>query len=109
MTGRNRAPMCRCISVEAAVLAKIATLYPLGLAVTGKGDHYDFVSRYFAPGTGIPADPVTGSTHATLVPYWAKKLGKLSLSAFQCANRGGHLGCELRGDRVFSPAVPLPS
>ncbi|HEV3246748.1 MAG TPA: PhzF family phenazine biosynthesis protein, partial [Beijerinckiaceae bacterium] len=58
------------------------------------------VSRYFAPGAGIPEDPVTGSTHATLVPYWAKKLGKLSLSAFQCSHRGGHLGCELRGDRV---------
>jgi PhzF family phenazine biosynthesis protein len=81
-------------------LAKIATLHPLGLAVTGKGDHYDFVSRYFAPGARIPEDPVTGSTHATLVPYWAKKLGKLSLSAFQCSHRGGHLGCELRGDRV---------
>jgi PhzF family phenazine biosynthesis protein len=82
-------------------LATIATLHPLGLAVTGKGDRHDFVSRYFAPGAGIPEDPVTGSTHATLVPYWAKKLGKLSLSAFQCSRRGGHLGCELRGDRVL--------
>lgn len=67
MTGRNRALMCRFTSVEAAVLVKIATLHPLGLAVTGKGDHYDFVSRYFSPGAGIPEDPVTGSTHATLV------------------------------------------
>ena len=82
-------------------LVKIATLHPLGLAITGKGDLCDFVSRYFAPGAGIPEDPVTGSTHATLVPYWAKKLGRLSLLAFQCSHRGGHLGCELRGDRVL--------
>jgi predicted PhzF superfamily epimerase YddE/YHI9 len=82
-------------------LAKIATIHPLGMAVTAKGDHYDFVSRYFAPGAGIPEDPVTGSIHATLVPHWAKKLGKQSLSAFQCSQRGGYLDCELKGDRVL--------
>jgi PhzF family phenazine biosynthesis protein len=82
-------------------LLKISTLHPLGLVVTGRGDTHDFVSRYFIPGAGIPEDPVTGSIHATLVPYWASKLGKRSLSAFQCSRRGGHLICELAGDRVL--------
>jgi PhzF family phenazine biosynthesis protein len=79
----------------------IAGLFPLGLAVTARGEGHDFVSRYFAPGAGIPEDPVTGSTHATLVPYWAGKLGKERLSAFQCSRRGGRLLCELAGDRVL--------
>lgn len=82
-------------------LAKIATLKQQGLVITGKSGTYDFVSRYFAPGAGIPEDPVTGSIHATLVPYWAAKLGKTKLSAFQASERGGHLLCELAGDRVL--------
>ncbi|MFE0018986.1 PhzF family phenazine biosynthesis protein [Mesorhizobium sp. NPDC059054] len=82
-------------------LVKIATLKSQGLVITGKSDTYDFVSRYFAPGAGIPEDPVTGSIHATLVPYWADKLGKIHLSAFQASARGGHLLCELSGDRVL--------
>lgn len=82
-------------------LAKIAMLEHQGLVITGKSDTYDFVSRYFAPGAGIPEDPVTGSIHATLVPYWAKKLGKSRLSAFQASVRGGHLLCEQAGDRVL--------
>lgn len=82
-------------------LAKIATLKSQGLVITGKSDTHDFVSRYFAPGAGIPEDPVTGSIHATLVPYWANKLGKTRLSAFQASARGGHLLCELAGDRVL--------
>ncbi|PLP57138.1 PhzF family phenazine biosynthesis protein [Mesorhizobium loti] len=92
---------------EAAVRAfvpdmtRIATLNLQGLVITGKSDGYDFVSRYFAPGVGIPEDPVTGSIHATLVPYWADKLGKTRLSAFQASARGGHLLCELAGDRVL--------
>ena len=60
----------------------------------------DFVSRYFAPHAGIPEDPVTGSAHCTLVPYWAKRLGKTSLHARQISKRGGELFCELNGDRV---------
>jgi len=80
---------------------KIGQLHALGLVVTGKGDAYDFVSRYFAPAAGVPEDPVTGSIHATLVPYWAKKLGKPKLSAYQCSRRGGRLMCELSGDRVL--------
>jgi len=82
-------------------LAKIATLKLQGLVITGKSNTHDFVSRYFAPGAGIPEDPVTGSIHATLVPHWAGKLGKTRLSAFQVSARGGHLLCELAGDRVL--------
>lgn len=82
-------------------LTKIATLKLQGLVITGRSDSYDFVSRYFAPGVGIPEDPVTGSIHATLVPYWAEKLGRNYLSAFQASARGGHLLCELSGDRIL--------
>ena len=80
---------------------KIAALDPLGLVITARGDSHDFVSRCFFPGAGIPEDPVTGSAHATLVPYWANKLGKTRLSAFQCSRRGGRLDCELAGGRVL--------
>jgi predicted PhzF superfamily epimerase YddE/YHI9 len=69
--------------------------------ITARGSSHDFVSRYFAAGSGIPEDPVTGSIHATLVPYWAQKIGKNKLSAYQASARGGHLGCELKGDRVL--------
>lgn len=81
--------------------ARIATLFPLGLAITASGREHDFVSRYFAPGAGIPEDPVTGSIHATLVPYWAERLGKTDLSAYQASRRGGHLRCRLERDRVL--------
>lgn len=81
-------------------LARVATLFPFGLCVTAAGDQHDFVSRYFAPGAGIPEDPVTGSTHTTLVPHWASRLGRMELSAFQCSKRGGELKCELDGPRV---------
>jgi predicted PhzF superfamily epimerase YddE/YHI9 len=59
----------------------------------------DFVSRAFAPAAGINEDPATGSTHCTLTPYWAEKLGKRSLHAYQVSARGGELFCEDRGDR----------
>jgi len=68
--------------------------------VTATGDHSDFVSRFFAPRGGIPEDPVTGSAHCTLIPFWAKRFGKNSLYALQVSRRGGELFCELRGDRV---------
>lgn len=64
-------------------------------------DVVDFVSRYFAPFAGISEDPVTGSAHTTLVPYWASKLGKTTLLAHQVSKRGGQLFCELKGGRVF--------
>jgi PhzF family phenazine biosynthesis protein len=68
--------------------------------VTAKGDSSDFVSRFFAPEVGVNEDPVTGSAHCTLIPYWAEKLGKTELFARQVSSRGGELFCELRGDRV---------
>jgi len=67
---------------------------------TARGTDCDFVSRFFAPGYGIPEDPVTGSAHCTLVPYWAGRLGKARLHARQVSSRGGELYCELRDDRV---------
>jgi predicted PhzF superfamily epimerase YddE/YHI9 len=82
-------------------LHRIEAFHPLGVVITARGQAHDFVSRYFVPGAGIPEDPVTGSIHATLVPYWAEKLGKTHLSAFQCSQRGGHLLCDLAADRVL--------
>jgi predicted PhzF superfamily epimerase YddE/YHI9 len=73
-----------------------------GIIVTAPGGDTgtDFVSRFFAPAAGIPEDPVTGSAHCTLVPYWAARLGKTRLSARQISRRGGDLACELVSDRV---------
>lgn len=71
-----------------------------GVIVTARGEQHDFVSRYFAPAIGIAEDPVTGSTHCALIPYWANRLGKDVLSAYQCSERGGALFCRLEGDRV---------
>ncbi|TVZ16304.1 PhzF family phenazine biosynthesis protein [Maribacter sp. MAR_2009_72] len=71
-----------------------------GVIITSKGNEVDFVSRFFAPQCGIPEDPVTGSAHTTLTPYWSKKLNKKSLSAKQLSERGGDIQCEYLGDRV---------
>lgn len=71
-----------------------------GVIVTARGTDCDFVSRFFAPAAGIDEDPVTGSAHCRLVPYWARKLGKTRLHARQVSARGGELWCELKGDRV---------
>lgn len=81
-------------------MAALARLPGLGVIVTAPGERHDFVSRYFAPGIGIPEDPVTGSTHCSLIPYWAARLGKSELQAFQCSTRGGELFCRLEGERV---------
>ena len=67
---------------------------------TAPGKGCDFVSRFFAPAKGVPEDPVTGSAHCTLIPYWAARLGKNQLRARQISQRGGELFCELRDDRV---------
>lgn len=82
--------------------AAIARLPWPGVIITAKGDseQYDFVSRYFAPAIGISEDPVTGSTHCSLIPYWSARLNKFSLTAFQASARGGELFCRLEGDRV---------
>lgn len=72
-----------------------------GIIVTAPGNRHDFVARFFAAGTGIPEDPVTGSAYTKLVPYWAKRLGKNTLRARQLSKRGGELWLELRQDRVL--------
>jgi len=70
------------------------------IIITAKGNKVDFVSRFFAPTAGIDEDPVTGSAHSQLIPYWAARLGKNKLHALQLSQRGGELWCELSGDRV---------
>ena len=72
-----------------------------GVIVTAGGEEADFVSRFFAPKFGIDEDPVTGSSHCALIPYWSHKLGKGKLRALQVSQRGGELFCEDRGDRVL--------
>ena len=78
----------------------ISQLEAFALIASAPGRDVDFVSRFFAPRAGIPEDPVTGSAHCTLVPYWAARLNKRKLIAKQLSARGGDLMCELRGDRV---------
>ncbi len=83
-------------------LAAVARLDRSGVIVTapGVGGAYDFVSRYFAPAKGVPEDPVTGAAHCMLAPYWAARLKKTSMRAFQASRRGGEIGCRVAGDRV---------
>lgn len=71
-----------------------------GIVVTAEGNDCDFVSRYFAPSMGIYEDPVTGSAHTLLAPFWGKRLGKSSLNARQISKRGGNIQCNQKGDRV---------
>ena len=75
-------------------------LHPFAVSVSAPGKDADFVSRYFAPGYGIPEDPVTGSAHCALTPYWSGRLGKPTLHARQRSKRGGELWCEMAGERV---------
>lgn len=72
-----------------------------GIMVTANGNEVDFVSRFFAPAVGVNEDPVTGSAHTTLIPFWANKLDKMELTALQLSARGGQLWCTLFGNRVF--------
>jgi predicted PhzF superfamily epimerase YddE/YHI9 len=72
-----------------------------GTIITAPGETSDFVSRFFAPQVGINEDPVTGSAHTTLIPYWAQKLKKKELSAIQLSQRRGTLKCRLANDRVY--------
>jgi len=81
--------------------AALAKLDRRGVIVTALGKDFDFVSRFFAPNAGIAEDPVTGSAHSMLIPYWAKRLGKSFLVAEQLSARGGTLYCEDRGPRVI--------
>jgi PhzF family phenazine biosynthesis protein len=74
-----------------------------GVMVTSRSDvpEFDFISRFFAPGVGINEDPVTGSAHCCLAPYWAKKLGKQEMVAYQASPRGGVVHVRVDGERVF--------
>lgn len=82
-------------------IAAIARMDRSGVIVTAPGDGpYDFISRYFAPAKGIPEDPVTGSAHCMLMPYWVRQLGRAELRAYQASARGGELLCRLAGERV---------
>jgi PhzF family phenazine biosynthesis protein len=78
----------------------LKSLDRFAVIATAPGDDCDFVSRFFAPAQGIPEDPATGSSHCTLVPYWAKELGVTSFHARQLSRRGGELICKLIGERV---------
>ena len=80
--------------------AALKTLDCLGIIATALGGDCDFVSRFFAPGAGIDEDPATGSSHCTLIPFWAERLGKANLFARQVSQRGAEMFCELAGDRV---------
>jgi PhzF family phenazine biosynthesis protein len=92
------APVLRALVPD---MAAIARMDRDGVIVTAPGEGgYDFISRYFAPAKGIPEDPVTGSAHCMLAPYWAGKLGKTTFRAFQASARGGEVICRLVGDRV---------
>lgn len=81
-------------------LTKLASLEAFATIVTAPGTSVDFVSRFFAPARGVPEDPVTGSAHCTLIPYWSGVLGRKKLTAHQVSARGGELYCEDRGERV---------
>lgn len=78
----------------------LAAVASFACIVTAPGDKVDFVSRFFGPGVGVDEDPVTGSAHTTLIPYWAERLGKSTLHALQVSSRGGELFCEMKRDRV---------
>lgn len=89
-------------------MARLAALDRQAVIASAPGKGCDFVSRFFAPGLGIPEDPVTGSSHCTLVPYWAGRLGKDRLRALQVSPRGGELFCEARGARVAIAGRAVP-
>lgn len=90
--------LVRTMQPKFQLIAKIPDCF--GVIVTARGEECDFVSRFFAPAAGVDEDPVTGSSHATLVPFWAERLGKTDLVAEQVSERGGTLYCSLSGDRV---------
>lgn len=81
-------------------IARVAQLDCMGVAVTAPGSSHDCVSRFFAPQVAIDEDPVTGSVHCMIAPYWGARLGKQVIRAYQASARGGEMVCELRGERV---------
>lgn len=88
------------LQVDMEMIKKISMDISFAIIVTSKGNNCDFVSRFFAPNAGVPEDPVTGSSHSTLIPFWSKRLGKTRMIAEQLSHRGGKLHCEYFGDRV---------
>ena len=101
--GTTRADL-EAMKIDIDALLKINTADQVrGVIITilGQGTQYDFISRYFAPWVGIPEDPVTGSAHTVLVPYWAEQLGKSEFFARQSSPRGGELGLELKKDHIL--------
>ncbi len=107
--GRNKADVLVELVSEDTVRAlhpdmqKLGGVDARGIIVTARAERepYDFVSRFFAPRVGVPEDPVTGSAHTALTPFWAERLGKPDLHAFQASARGGVLRVGLRGERVL--------
>ena len=87
------------VAIDFQRLAKFDVRGVILTAIT-EDPNFDFISRFFGPAVGVDEDPVTGSAHCCLAPYWAAKLGKLELSAFQASDRGGQLQLRLDGDRV---------
>ncbi len=107
--GRNRMDYLLALPVEADVraltpdMSRLAQLDTRGVIVTAPadGDDFDFVSRFFAPAFGVPEDPVTGSAHCCLAPFWGQRLGKAALVGYQASARGGVVHVRLHGDRVL--------
>ncbi len=89
----------RMLAPDLALLRRIEDVF--AVIVTAKGERYDFVSRFFAPNAGINEDPVTGSSHSTLIPFWSERLGKTDMTAAQLSKRGGTLLCRDTGERVI--------
>lgn len=108
-TGRTPFDLFAVLDSEAAVRAlapspsAVAALGSRGIIMTARaeeGQPYDVVSRFFAPSAGIPEDPVTGSAHCAIGPYWAGRLGSDAVACYQASARGGHVGVRVAGDRV---------
>lgn len=101
--GRDYLVVMECQQQVEALLPNISAMLPLGkmVCVTAPGEgEYDFVSRFFCPGEAVAEDPVTGSAHSMLIPYWAEKRNKTKMLARQISERGGDLRCQLVGERV---------
>jgi PhzF family phenazine biosynthesis protein len=96
------------VATLAPNLAGLGHVAARGIIVTAPGRQVDFVSRFFAPRVGVPEDPVTGSAHTLLTPYWSARLGKPVLSAMQLSKRQGWLRCRMAGDRVEIAGKAVP-
>lgn len=91
----------RALTPDHTVLSKLPVRGAIVTALADPGKPYDFVSRFFAPGAGVPEDPVTGSAHCALAPYWRSRVGRNSMVGYQASNRGGTVYVTVKGDRVL--------